>query len=241
MLEVCIARKCFDAVPERTVLQDVAFSVVPGETIALLGPSGIGKSTLLRILLGLDTGFDGHIRRCYRCASIAFQEPRLLPWLTVADNIRLVMPAGRPGPDIGALLASVQLGDVGALRPGQLSLGMARRVALARALAIAPDFLVLDEPFASLDAQLAALLFASVTGWASATGATVLVATHDLPQALSHVSRLLILAGDPGTLSADIPVPSGETAHLYGELVCRFPFLGRDSQPKPGEQPLPCL
>lgn len=231
MLDVHIARKRFDAVPDRIVLRDIAFSIAPGEVIALLGPSGIGKSTLLRILLGLDSVFEGQVRRSCRRMSVAFQEPRLLPWLTVADNIRVVMPTGARRPDIAGLLRTVQLGDVGALRPRQLSLGMARRVALARALAIEPDVLVLDEPFASLDAQLAAGLFASIAQWARSTGATVLAATHDLSQALNHVSRLLILSGVPASLCADVAVSANDTACLQASLLAQFPFLDSARNP----------
>jgi NitT/TauT family transport system ATP-binding protein len=128
-----------------------------------------------------------------------------------------------PQPDIGSLLETVQLGHAGGLRPQQLSLGMARRVALARALAISPDLLVLDEPFASLDMRLGAALAEGVAGWARRTGAAVVLATHDLAQALERVSRLLILAGGPATLCADVPV-NGDPA-LYARLVTDFAFL----------------
>lgn len=223
MLEVRIARKGFAG---KDILRDVAFSVTAGEIVGLLGPSGIGKSTLLRILLGLDAAFDGTVRRGFRHAGTVFQEPRLLPWLTVAENIRLVVPPDLPAPDVGALLDLVQLGPIAAMHPSQLSLGMARRVALARALAVGPDLLVLDEPFASLDARLAATLFDAVTRWAASTGATVLLATHDLPQALDRVSRLLVVAGAPATLHADESVPPGSNGKLLAALVTRFPFLG---------------
>ena len=227
MLEVCIERKLFaaEAGPARTVLRDIAFSVAPGEVVGLLGPSGAGKTTLLRILLGLDEAFEGRVTRTCRRAGVVFQEPRLLPWLTVAENIRLVVTGDMTQPDVDALLQTVQLPGAGALRPRQLSLGMARRVALARALAISPDLLVLDEPFASLDIQLGAALADCVTGWSRSTGATVILATHDLAQALPRVGRLLMLSGTPARLEADVLVAPGGDPALQVRLTERFPFL----------------
>ena len=222
MLEVGIIRKRFAG---RTLMQDVAFSIRRAEVVALLGPSGVGKTTLLRILLGLDNGFEGRVRRGWRTVGVVFQEPRLLPWLTVAENIRLVVPEAAKPPDIDGLLDSVQLGGAGALRPGQLSVGMARRVALARALAVAPDLLVLDEPFASLDARLGAALAGGLSRWARDTGAAVIAATHDLAQVMQAASRLLIVDGVPATLRADVAVPAGGDAALYARLVGQFGFL----------------
>jgi NitT/TauT family transport system ATP-binding protein len=186
---------------------------------------------MLRILLGLDNAFDGHVRRDYRRVGVVFQEPRLLPWLTVAENIRLVVTDDMPQPDIAYLLETVQLGHAGELRPRQLSLGMARRVALARALAISPELLVLDEPFASLDARLGGTLAEGVARWARANGTAVIVATHDLAQAMERVSRLLILSGMPARLYADQPVPVAGDAVLYAKLLEQFAFLCADKRP----------
>jgi ABC-type nitrate/sulfonate/bicarbonate transport system ATPase subunit len=257
MLELSLTRKAYRAgAARRTVLQDIRFRIGQGEIVGLLGPSGAGKSTLLRIILGLDDAFEGKAHRGFQRIGVAFQEPRLLPWLNVADNIRAVLPqpmrleagvrmpsmfqaltrlhprfrtrSDEPGPmrpDIEALLDLVQMGGTGALFPRQLSLGMARRVSLARALAVAPDLLVLDEPFASLDARLGTLLFDRITEFAHSAGATVLVATHDLGQALGRTSRLLILSGRPTTLQADIPLPSQTDQALRSTLLARFSFL----------------
>jgi ABC-type nitrate/sulfonate/bicarbonate transport system ATPase subunit len=240
MLDVRIDRKTFlnESGAERTVLRDIRFSIAGGEVVGLLGASGVGKSTMLRILLGLDDAFEGHVRRhCHRIG-VVFQEPRLLPWLTVAENIQLVVTADMPQPDIDALLATVRLPHVARLRPRQLSLGMARRVALARALAISPDLLVLDEPFASLDARLGAGLADGVAAWARQAGAAVILATHDLAQALERVSRLLILADVPATLCADLPVPAAGDAALYTKLCHEFAFLRADSS-QPAQQGQP--
>jgi NitT/TauT family transport system ATP-binding protein len=241
MLDVRIDRKTFltESGAERTVLRDVHFTVARGEVVGLLGASGAGKSTVLRILLGLDEAFEGEVRRDCRRIGVVFQEPRLLPWLTVADNIRLVVTGDMPQPDIEALLDAVRLPHVARLRPRQLSLGMARRVALARALAISPELLVLDEPFASLDARLGAGLAESVSSWARRSGAAVVVATHDLAQALERVSRLLILAEAPTTLCADLPVPAGGGTGLYTKLIHEFAFLRADGNQPAGQGHLP--
>jgi NitT/TauT family transport system ATP-binding protein len=169
---------------------------------------------------------------------MAFQEPRLLPWLTVADNIRAVAP-DTMRPDVDSLLDLVQLGGAGRLYPRQWSLGMARRASLARALAVAPDLLVLDEPFASLDARLGGLLFERVVGHARASGTTVLVATHDLAQALGHVSRLLVLAGEPTTLQGDFLVPGRNDIAFQRMLMARYSFLAADCGQNSAEGRLP--
>jgi ABC-type nitrate/sulfonate/bicarbonate transport system ATPase subunit len=231
MFDARIDRKAFVSGNDmqRIVLRDIAFSIDRGEVIALLGPSGIGKSTTLRILLGLDDAFEGRIRRGSGRTGVMFQEPRLLPWLTVAENLRLVVTDDMPQPDITALLKMVRLPDAGGLYPRQLSLGMARRAALARALAVSPEVLVLDEPFASLDSQLAAALSDVVERWTRETGAAVLLATHDLVHALQLASRVLILAGVPATLAADVTVPAGSDAAtrnaIHAKLVSQFSFF----------------
>jgi NitT/TauT family transport system ATP-binding protein len=240
MLEARIDSKMFRgaAGTEREVLRNVTFSIAPGEVVGLLGPSGVGKSTLLRIVLGMDDVYIGNVRRGGGRAGVMFQEPRLLPWMTVADNLRLVVPDGMPQPDIAALLGTVQLGHAAGLYPRQLSLGMARRAALARALAVSPDLLVLDEPFASLDPQLAAALAEIVSRWAAETGGAVLLATHELAQALAITSRVLILSGTPASLAGDVAVPAGIGAAardaLAAKLIAEFSFLGSGNGETPG-------
>jgi NitT/TauT family transport system ATP-binding protein len=216
---------------QRVVLRNVRFSADAGEFLALFGPSGIGKSTALRLVLALDPDFEGSLVRPQGRVGAVFQEPRLLPWLTIEDNLRLVLTERRQTIDVARLLAEVELPGIERRWPHELSLGMARRVALARALAIDPDVLVLDEPFASLDPALAARLAALVSNWARRRGATVLLATHDLEQALGIADRILILAGEPATLAADLAVPPGSdlaaVAELRASLVAQFQFLAR--------------
>jgi NitT/TauT family transport system ATP-binding protein len=212
----------------QAVLREVAFTARPGEVLALLGPSGTGKTTTLRVAVGLDTDFAGTVRRPAGRLGMVFQEPRLLPWLNVADNLRLVtgpLPAAR----VEALLEEVGLPGTAAKLPREISLGMARRAALARAFAVEPALLVLDEPFASLDPQRATGLGAVVARRAHASAMTVLLATHELAQAFAIADRLLVLAGRPATLAADIAVPDradrAAQEALRRTLVARFPFL----------------
>ena len=147
-LAVQIRRKAYGA---HEVLRDLGFSVEPGETLAVLGPSGVGKSTLLRIVAGLDRAFEGEVRRPERIAMV-FQEPTLLPWRSVLKNLTLVTGADDAAAE--QALASVGLAGKGGLFPRQLSLGQQRRLALARAFVTRPELLLLDEPFTSLDAPL---------------------------------------------------------------------------------------
>ena len=233
MLDVQIRSKAFPStgVAGRQILRNVCFSAARGEILALLGPSGIGKSTVLRIVLGLDPMFEGSIRRPPGRMGVMFQEPRLLPWLSVEENLLLVRPAGARALDIAALLDDVLLPPVAKAMPGELSLGMARRVALARALAVDPETLVLDEPFASLDINLAAALGARIANRVRRRGMMVLMSTHDVDQALAIASRILVVANDPATLVTDVAVPDRDDAlaigQLHRNLLTRFTFLGR--------------
>jgi NitT/TauT family transport system ATP-binding protein len=230
--EVLIEAKNYPAADRglRAVLRHVTFGAGAGEVLALFGPSGTGKTTTLRIVLGLDTDFSGTVRRPEGRTSVVFQEPRLVPWLSILDNLRLVLPRGAPEPDIPRLMALLGLPGIEARFPRELSLGMARRTALARALVVVPSLLVLDEPFASLDPLLAAQLADIVRRLAREAGTTVLLATHELDQALSVATRVLVLSGDPATLAADRPVPdradAAGMAVLREELRARFPFFG---------------
>lgn len=221
-LDVRIESRAFDG---RAVLGGIAFQARPGEVLALLAPSGTGKTTVLRIALGLDRHFAGEVTRPPGQTGAMFQEPRLLPWLDVAANLRLVAP-GLSAAALHDLLLLVGLPEAAQLMPKALSLGMARRVALARALAVRPALLVLDEPFASLDPQLGAALAGAVARRAREAGAVVLMATHDLDQALPVADRVLILSGSPAGLKADMALPTLEDREAFARgLRRRFAFL----------------
>jgi len=181
-LEVDIKSKTFKSASGKRheVLASVSFSLQAEEVAVFVGPSGCGKSTLLRILAGLDHDFGGTVLRPQQARlGMVFQEPRLLPWRSVDDNVRLAAPLA----DEATLAKLFNILELTAHRghfPGELSLGLARRVALARAFAIDPDFLILDEPFASLDKALAARMRDQIATLVANRSAMTLLVTHDL-------------------------------------------------------------
>lgn len=195
VIRVDIRLKRFGATP---VLRNVRFQVARGETVALLGPSGIGKSTVLRIVAGLDRQFDGTVARPDNIA-IVFQEPTLLPWRSALHNLTLVHP-DLSDAQAREMLARVGLDGREDAFPGQLSLGQQRRLALARAFGGRPDLLIMDEPFVSLDPDLAeAMLTLTEELIAELRPATIFV-THAQAEADRLASRILELHGQPATL-----------------------------------------
>ncbi|WP_083191515.1 ABC transporter ATP-binding protein [Salipiger sp. CCB-MM3] len=180
------------------VLRNLGFTVARGETVALVGPSGIGKSTVLRIVAGLDPYFEGEITRPAEMAMV-FQEPVLLPWRSALQNLTLVHPE-LAEKDARAALDRVGLEGRYDAFPRSLSLGQQRRLALARAFAGQPALLIMDEPFVSLDPDLAeAMLQLTETLIAEQRPATILV-THARTEADRLADRVLELKGQPATL-----------------------------------------
>ena len=197
----------------------------------LFGPSGCGKTTILHIAAGLDPNFTGsrHIPSPGRLG-IVFQEPRLLPWRTVADNIRLVLPAQESLEGLSDLIETLGLGSHLTRYPGELSLGLARRTAIARAFAVRPDFLLLDEPFVSLDAAVAARLREELIVLTARDKITTLMVTHDLNDAIQLADRLFFLSTRPATIVAELPLPPPRgsrspevTARIVAELKTLVP------------------
>jgi NitT/TauT family transport system ATP-binding protein len=229
-LELTIRRKLYRSpgAPPLEAVRGLSLRFPAGTTTALLGPSGCGKSTALRILMGLDTDFEGEVRHRPHRLGVVFQEPRLLPWRTLEENLLVAArAAGVPSPPVEALLGRVGLEGWGGRRPGELSLGMARRAALARALAVEPELLVLDEPFASLDAATAARLRELVASVLAERGATAVLVTHALEDAAALADRVAVLTPRPATLRGvlDLP-PRGEprdTAAVAAAIAARFP------------------
>lgn len=181
---------------------------MPADRICLLGPSGVGKTTLLNAIAGLEPRLSpGVQQRAGLRIGYLFQEHRLLPWRTVRQNLALV---GASPADIERLLAEVGLSGAADSLPDQLSLGMARRAALARCLAIKPDLLLLDEPFASLDAERAAELRGLIARLLDRhPGMAMICVTHDPRDADDLANRLWYLVGRPATLRCDEPLAAG--------------------------------
>ncbi|MGA9485983.1 MAG: ATP-binding cassette domain-containing protein [Methylocella sp.] len=211
-LDVSIAGKALRTASgqTRSILHDVDFSLRQGEVCALLGPSGCGKTTLLRIVAGLDADFEGRlVLPGEHKIGMVFQEPRLLPWRSVVQNLRLVGTSSDN--DLAEIVAALRLSRHLDHFPGELSLGLARRVAIARAFAVKPDLLLLDEPFVSLDAALAARLREELLALVLKRKATTLIVTHDVEEAIAIADRILVLSAAPGRLIADrtIEAPRG--------------------------------
>lgn len=195
MIEIDIRNKSFD---DQQVLGNAALTIPAGECVAVLGPSGIGKTTLLRIAAGLDTEFEGQVTRPERLAMV-FQEPTLLPWRTAADNLKLIVGLTEEAAE--AALQRVGLDGKGGHLPDQLSLGQRRRLALARAFAARPDFLVMDEPFASLDKALATEMIALTRNLLDGAPIATLLVTHSESEASALSDRITYLQGRPAILT----------------------------------------
>ena len=196
------------------VLGEIFVEVAEGDRICLLGPSGVGKTTLLNAIAGLDHRLTGEMIKVQPGLRIGylFQEHRLLPWRTVRQNLLLV---GASPPEIDRLLAQVGLGGSGDVLPDQLSLGMARRAALARCLAIRPDLLLLDEPFASLDPDRARELRALISTLLDDYPAMAMICvTHDPRDADQLANRLWYMDGVPAKLQWNDLLTSSATAEV---------------------------
>lgn len=180
---------------ERAVLEDVSLALPEGEITCLLGPSGCGKSTLLRILGGLILPDGGSVSVPPADCAIVFQESRLLAWLTVAENLALAQPFWRSNKreTIDRALAKVQLNGVRDMMPVSLSGGMAQRVGIARALLQRPRVLLMDEPFASLDAITRAEQQQMLRSLISGQQASCLFVTHDIHEAITIGDRILVM------------------------------------------------
>ncbi|MFJ6652300.1 ABC transporter ATP-binding protein [Microbacterium sp. NPDC091313] len=206
------------------VLRDVELELRAGEILAIVGPSGCGKSTLLRLLGGLDAPTAGTVsiggsavRDTDDRTAVAFQEPRLLPWRTIARNVALGLPRGTATKDgrarVAELLGLVGLAAAAQRRPSEVSGGMAQRASLARALARGPEVLLLDEPFGALDALTRLRMQDLLLEIHAATPTTVVLVTHDVEEALYLADRVLLLrsldvaAPDAGSAARLVEVP----------------------------------
>lgn len=210
----------------RWVLRDVSLALPRGEIVCLLGASGCGKSTLLRIMAGLLAADCGEVHVPPAACAMVFQEPRLLPWLTVAENLALALPfwqrRGEKSAAIAAVLRQMQLPGIERMMPGELSGGMAQRIGIARALLQRPQVLLMDEPFAALDAisrRHQQDYLREVVADRSC-----LFVTHDIDEALRIATHVLVLVQGEIALRCDVR-QAGEgirdaiLAHLHGQQV----------------------
>ena len=213
-VEIAISRKTY---PQQgggvlAVLEDVRFTVREGEILCIVGPSGCGKTTLLNIVSGLESGYEGSVRIAgavpaeARRIGYMFQSPRLIPWLTVRGNIELVMADSHDPGLVDAMLREMGLEGFADAWPAELSGGMQRRAALARAFATEPGLLLLDEPFLSLDAPAANRMRLLLLGIWRRRPTTVIFVTHDLREALFLADRILFMSPSPGRVVLELPV-----------------------------------
>jgi NitT/TauT family transport system ATP-binding protein len=234
-------RKTFRAAgaQERVALADISFDVARGEFVCVVGPSGAGKTTLLRCMAGLAAPTSGQVlfegaplRRVPEQVGVVFQDysRSLYPWLTVNRNIALPLRARKVTRATRArrtaeVLDSVGLADVGRHYPWQLSGGMQQRVAIARALAYQPELLLMDEPFASVDAQTRFELEDLILRLHQEFSVTVIFVTHDIDEAIYLADRVVVLSAAPGVVSeiaaVELPRPRDQITTKRDERFAR--------------------
>jgi NitT/TauT family transport system ATP-binding protein len=206
--------KRFDSGVE--ALRDVSLDVCAGEFVALLGPSGCGKSTVLRLVAGLDAASAGAVRspaldNAGSDTAFIFQEPTLMPWASVADNVRLPLRlqgqsrAACAAP-VRAVLAGVGLSDFAHAYPAQLSGGMKMRASIARALVTRPRVLLMDEPFAALDDITRGKLNGDLLRWWAEQQLAALFVTHSVAEAVFLSQRVLVMSARPGRIVAEVAI-----------------------------------
>lgn len=230
-----------------TVLNAVSLSLAENGITCLLGPSGCGKSTLLRVAASLLPADGGSVHIDPREAAMVFQEPRLLPWLTVEENLNLALqhtPVPEKASAVRNALSLVELGDIAHLLPRELSGGMAQRVGLARALLRRPRFLLMDEPFAALDAITRAALQKMLVALIADQCVTCLFVTHDINEALLIANHIYVMKDGAIMLdcaSGNAPaaaLPNGKTPgerEGIREQILAYLQKSEPSQPKDTE------
>jgi NitT/TauT family transport system ATP-binding protein len=232
---------------EAEIIAGIDLHIGAGELVVLLGPSGCGKTSLLRIAAGVERATAGGVENGFRRVAMVFQDPRLLPWADARDNAAFGLKAAGMGKSERRAIAEAILLRLGFSvrdldkRPSQLSGGMMQRVSIARAFALSPDLVLLDEPFSALDVglrhDLQALLRAEVEG----AGAAVLFVTHDVTEAVRLADRIVVFSPRPACVVADVlQVPmltSVGAAYEASAALLRRPEIAAALAP-PGTSPL---
>jgi sulfonate transport system ATP-binding protein len=229
IIKISALSKSFERDGQRLdVLKDITLGIEEGQIVSIIGGSGCGKSTLLRILAGLDTGYEGQalfegraIAGPTRKIGFIFQDHRLLPWLTVEENMRFSLPADEPDTDgvIKKYIDLVGLKGFEKSYPKQLSGGMAQRVAVARALANRPDTLLLDEPFGALDAITKIHLQEELLSIWNRDPVTMVLVTHDIDEAIYLGHRVVVMTPRPGRIkkihNVELGQPKSRTSPAF--------------------------
>ncbi|MFG1603246.1 ABC transporter ATP-binding protein [Actinoplanes sp. NPDC049265] len=220
-----------------TAVGPVDLTVPEGEFLVLVGASGCGKSTLLRLIAGFEQPTRGTVRAAGkppvpgRGAGIVFQQPRLFPWKTVGGNVALALKyAGQDVSRVGDLLERVGLHDVAHRRTWQISGGQQQRVAIARAIAVDNPLLLLDEPFAALDALTRERLQEDLRNVSAATGRTSVFVTHSVDEAVFLGSRVVVLSARPGRVVLDLPIDLPRSGVAPDELRGRPEYAALRSE-----------
>ncbi len=209
-------------------LRDISFSVPKGSFLSIIGPSGAGKSTLMRVILGLMNPTNGTVVRNFSRPAMVFQNYALFPWLSALDNVAFGLRMERMSKKERDHIAREKLREIGLGHleghyPAALSGGQRQRVGLARALAISPDLLIMDEPFSNLDTITSESLKADLLKIWRGYGMTIIMVNHLIPDAIELSDQIIIMAAHPGrvekTISVNIPRPRDtRSAHFFKEV-----------------------
>ena len=228
LLDASIRKKCFadsSKLVSQPIIENLNLQVREDELVAITGPSGCGKTTLLNIISNLEKDFEGevHLPKTQNDLPISyvFQNPQLLPWRTVMENLRLVIDSpDERSAELMSLLQAMELENVKDKFPRQISVGMARRVSLARAFAVQAPLLLMDEPFVSLDEPTAERLRKLLLKQLKARPMGVLFVTHNLREALYLADRLILMSQNPATIVEEIQLQPSERGRDHETIEC---------------------